>query len=97
VVATAYAPSRFYQEFHLGLQQAPPRALPVLTKSDMMAHFGDVVADPTLHLSDIGFPPPAGSSGSWCSALELATEATLARVASVAYPRPLVHRREVSK
>jgi putative adenylate-forming enzyme len=48
-----YAHSPFYRRFHQGLENAPLRELPVLTKSDLMAHFDDIITDQTVHLDDI--------------------------------------------
>jgi putative adenylate-forming enzyme len=51
--AHAYAHSSFYRRFHAGLQAAPLRDLPVLTKAVLMEHFDEIVTDPTLRLRDL--------------------------------------------
>jgi phenylacetate-CoA ligase len=59
----AYAHSPFYQRFHHGLEQAPLNELPVLTKSELMAHFDDLVMDRSLHLDDIRAHLAKGGTG----------------------------------
>jgi phenylacetate-CoA ligase len=49
----AYARSRFYQQFHKGLEHQPLTALPVLTKAMLMEQFDDLVTDPSIHLKDV--------------------------------------------
>src|SRR5262249_27085746 len=45
--------SPFYRRFHRGLEQAPLAALPVLTKSELMAQFDDLVTDRAVRLQDV--------------------------------------------
>ena len=49
----AYRSSPFYQRFHRGFERAPLHELPVLTKTEVMAHFDDLVTDSSMHLDDI--------------------------------------------
>jgi phenylacetate-coenzyme A ligase PaaK-like adenylate-forming protein len=51
--AHAYRHSSFYRRFHAGLQAAPLRDLPVLTKAVLMEHFDEIVTDPSVHLRDL--------------------------------------------
>jgi putative adenylate-forming enzyme len=51
--AHAYAHSSFYRRFHAGLESAPLRDLPVLSKTLLMEHFDEIVTDPTLRLRDL--------------------------------------------
>ncbi len=51
--AHAYAKSPFYRRFHAGLADQPIEKLPVLTKADLMAHWNEVVTDPSLKLDDL--------------------------------------------
>lgn len=48
-----YARSPFYQDFHRGLYAAPLSELPVLSKATMMAHFDDLVTEPSIHLKEL--------------------------------------------
>jgi putative adenylate-forming enzyme len=48
----ASAQSPFYRRFHKGLDDRPLQALPILSKSEMMAHFDDVVTDRAVRLAD---------------------------------------------
>jgi phenylacetate-CoA ligase len=41
----AWAHSQFYRTFHRGLERAPLTELPVLTKSQLIDHFDDIVTD----------------------------------------------------
>ena len=59
----AYRNSPFYQQFHRGLEQAPLRDLPVLTKQDLMAHFDDLVVNRSLHLEDVRAHLARGGAG----------------------------------
>ena len=49
----AYAHSPFYKRFHKNLTDAPLDRLPVLTKSEMMAHFDEVVTDRAVRLTEV--------------------------------------------
>lgn len=49
----AYAKSPFYKRFHQGLMDRPLGMLPVLTKSELMAQWDEVVTDPALRLSEV--------------------------------------------
>jgi phenylacetate-CoA ligase len=51
--AHAYARSPFYQRHHAGLAGEPLERLPILTKTDLMAHWDDVVTDRSLRLDDV--------------------------------------------
>jgi phenylacetate-coenzyme A ligase PaaK-like adenylate-forming protein len=44
--------SPFYREFHRGLEQRPLQQLPILTKSEMMERFDDLVTDRDVKLAD---------------------------------------------
>jgi phenylacetate-CoA ligase len=46
------ARSPFYQRFHRGLERAPLRELPVLTKATMMESFDELVTDRSVSLAD---------------------------------------------
>jgi phenylacetate-CoA ligase len=48
--AHAYAHSPFYRRFHAGLTNRPLSDLPVLTKSQMMEHFDELVTDRAIRL-----------------------------------------------
>lgn len=48
--ALAYARSAFYRRFHAGLTNRPLRDLPVLTRATLMAHFDELVTDPSIRL-----------------------------------------------
>ena len=50
--AFAYANSPFYREFHRGLERQPLTALPVLTKSQLMERFDELVTDRQIRLAD---------------------------------------------
>jgi phenylacetate-CoA ligase len=45
--------SRFYQRFHRGLEGKPLGELPVLTKSELMASFDELVVDPDIRRADV--------------------------------------------
>lgn len=49
----AYARSPFYRQFHRGLLDTPLEELPVLTKSELMEHFDEVVTDRRIRLRDV--------------------------------------------
>jgi putative adenylate-forming enzyme len=49
----SYQHSRFYQEFHTGLQRAPLPDLPILSKADVMRHFDEIVTHPAVCLRDL--------------------------------------------
>jgi phenylacetate-CoA ligase len=49
----AYRHSPFYRRFHRGFETRPLAELPVLTKSDLMAHFDEIVTDPAVRLADV--------------------------------------------
>jgi putative adenylate-forming enzyme len=49
----AYHRSPFYQQFHRGWEQAPLHELPVLTKTELMSQFDDLLTDRNLHLEAI--------------------------------------------
>ncbi len=49
----AYAYSPFYRKFHAGMEGKPLRELPVLTKSELMHSFDELVTDPAIHLADV--------------------------------------------
>ncbi len=51
--AFAYEHASFYRQFHQGLFDRPLSELPILTKQVLMAHFDELVTDPTIHLADI--------------------------------------------
>ena len=56
VRAYAYANSPFYKRFHQGLYDAPLKDLPVLTKSELMKNWDEVITDRTVKLRRSGFP-----------------------------------------
>jgi hypothetical protein len=45
--------SRFYQRFHRGLESWLLTELPVLTRSQLMESFDELVTDPSIHLADL--------------------------------------------
>lgn len=45
--------SRFYRDFHRGVEEAPLAALPVLTKATLMEHFDELVTDSAVRLADV--------------------------------------------
>src|SRR4029453_5641151 len=49
----AYSRSPFYRRFHAGLDRAPLRELPVLTKATLMDNFDQVSTDPAVRLSEL--------------------------------------------
>jgi phenylacetate-CoA ligase len=49
----AYAHSPFYRRFHAGLEGKPLHELPVLTKTELMNSFDELVTDPAIHLADV--------------------------------------------
>src|SRR5262249_20765889 len=49
----AYDHSPFYRRFHAGLQAKPLDQLPVLTKSELLTNFDDLVTDRNLRLIDV--------------------------------------------
>jgi putative adenylate-forming enzyme len=49
----AHAHSRFYQRFHVGLENRPLHELPVLTKAELMASFDELVTDPEVRLAGV--------------------------------------------
>lgn len=49
----AYSNSPFYQRFHKGLFGAPLKDLPILTKSELMNNWDEIVTDRNLHLKDV--------------------------------------------
>ncbi len=49
----AYARSPFYRRFHAGLFDAPLEALPVLSKSTLMAEWDDLITAPGIRLRDV--------------------------------------------
>jgi phenylacetate-CoA ligase len=51
--AYAYDHSPFYRRFHAGLQAKPLDHLPVLTKSELMNNFDDLVTDTAVRLMDV--------------------------------------------
>lgn len=50
--AFALANSPFYRDFHRGLEQQPLAALPILTKSQLMERFDELVTDRRIRLAD---------------------------------------------
>ena len=50
--AFAIAKSPFYREFHRGLERQPLAALPILTKSQLMERFDELVTDRRIRLAD---------------------------------------------
>lgn len=67
----AYKHSPFYQKFHKGLESAPLRDLPVLTKSAMMENFDDFVTNRTLRLEEVRAHVQAGSKGKFLNKYEV--------------------------
>lgn len=59
----AYALSPFYRRFHHGLADKPLAMLPVLTKTQLMDAFDDLVTDRRLHLTDAREHAQHGSAG----------------------------------
>jgi phenylacetate-coenzyme A ligase PaaK-like adenylate-forming protein len=55
VAGTAAERAPFYRELYQGidLERAPLRALPPVTKAELMERFDEAVTDPALHLADI--------------------------------------------
>lgn len=51
--AYTYANSPFYKRFHQGLGNAPLKDLPVLTKSELMKNWDDVITDRAVKLKDV--------------------------------------------
>lgn len=49
----AYSNSPFYQKFHKGLFDAPLQELPVLTKSELMKHWDELVTDRSVKLAEV--------------------------------------------
>ncbi|QIN84449.1 phenylacetate--CoA ligase family protein [Rubrobacter tropicus] len=49
----AYSHSPFYRRFHKGLTDRPLDELPILTKALVMEHFDEIVADRSVHLTDV--------------------------------------------
>jgi putative adenylate-forming enzyme len=49
----AYTHSRFYKYFHSGFETKPLSELPVLTKTELMSNFNDLVTDRDVHLVDV--------------------------------------------
>jgi phenylacetate-CoA ligase len=49
----AYTHSRFYRRFHSGYETKPLSELPVLTKTELMNNFDDVVTDQDLRLDHV--------------------------------------------
>jgi phenylacetate-CoA ligase len=49
----AVSRSPFYRDLHLGLDEAPLEALPVVTKQTVMERFDDIVTDREVRLADI--------------------------------------------
>lgn len=49
----SYAASPFYRRFHQGLFHAPLSALPVLTKTELMEHFDEMVTDRDIQLAQV--------------------------------------------
>jgi phenylacetate-CoA ligase len=49
----AYKHSPFYAKFHKGLMDAPLEQLPVLTKSELMENWDEIVTDRALKLSEV--------------------------------------------
>jgi putative adenylate-forming enzyme len=45
--------SRFYARFHRGLENRPLHELPVLTKTEVMEYFDELVTDPAVRLADV--------------------------------------------
>ena len=51
--AFAYARSPFYQRLHRGVVDRPLEELPVVTKTQLMEHFDEVVTDRRIRLADV--------------------------------------------
>lgn len=51
--AVAYARSPFYQRLHRGLEQHPLNELPILTKSQLIESFDQLVTDRAVRLQDV--------------------------------------------
>jgi phenylacetate-CoA ligase len=51
--ALAYDRSPFYRRFHRGVEERPLNELPVLTKSQLMESFDELVTDRSVHLEDV--------------------------------------------
>jgi len=51
--AYVYTHSRFYQQFHQGLENRPLQDLPILTKALAMECFDTLVTDPSIHLEAV--------------------------------------------
>src|SRR6266508_5470378 len=51
--AHAVAHSPFYRHLHAGLEDAPLRDLPVVTKADVMGRFDEFVTDPRIRRAAI--------------------------------------------
>ncbi|GBF04831.1 coenzyme F390 synthetase [Deinococcus aerius] len=49
----ALARSPFYRRFHQGLEDRPLHELPVLTKSELMSRYDELVTDRAVHLEDV--------------------------------------------
>ena len=49
----AYKRSRFYARFHRGLEDRPLDELPVLSKSELMSSFDELVTDPHVRLAEV--------------------------------------------
>ncbi len=51
--AYAYTNSPFYKKFHEGLYDAPLKDMPVLTKSELMKNWDEVITDRSVKLKDV--------------------------------------------
>ena len=51
--AYAYGRSPFYRRFHAGLLDRPLHELPILTKSELMDNFDDLVTDRSVRFADV--------------------------------------------
>ena len=51
--AHSYANSPFYRRFHAGLFEKSLGELPVLTKSELMENWNEIVTDPALRIDDL--------------------------------------------
>ena len=49
----AYTHSDFYRRFHAGFESKPLRELPVLTKSELMSNFDNLVTDREVRLANV--------------------------------------------
>ncbi|MDX2054630.1 MAG: hypothetical protein SFV15_19675 [Polyangiaceae bacterium] len=49
----AYARSPFYRRFHRGLEGKPLGELPILTKTELMSSFNELVTSPEVRLNDV--------------------------------------------